>query len=426
MGKLKKFIMNKIEKVNVQVSMLTCGLIIFSCLVIYLVTSGVMISMLADAYNERANLTFTTIESHFDSRLFTEDVPDGVYGAALSYLSAVKDNMAISEIFVVRKDKNGDFQYILNTKNDKINTVINDEKITGKIEKEIFVVRKDKNGDFQYILNTKNDKINTVINDEKITGKIEKEINDLYTTHYADAGAFYASLDGFRYLNFYPIMDGGTVKGVACIGIDANRVYIFKIILRVIVIILILLCCVISVRFSMAIFKRISNPLYQDMSNTDTLTGLKNKNSFTVDMHNIESGNQSRYAIVTVDLNELKNINDSRGHQMGDIYIQNGADAIRKAMEGTDFIGYRVGGDEFSVVLKDCDIDMIKNFADRIARMADSINRGGIKTSMSIGYAKFDAEKDRNFSMTMERADAMMYENKRLYYKTKNLKRREE
>ena len=319
--------------------------------------------------------------------LFTEDVPDGVYGAALSYLSAVKDNMAISEIFVVRKDKNGDFQYILDTKNDKINTVINDEKITGKIE---------------------------------------KEINDLYTTHYADAGAFYASLDGFRYLNFYPIMDGGTVKGVACIGIDANRVYIFKIILRVIVIILILLCCVISVRFSMAIFKRISNPLYQDMSNTDTLTGLKNKNSFTVDMHNIESGNQSRYAIVTVDLNGLKNINDSRGHQMGDIYIQNGADAIRKAMEGTDFIGYRVGGDEFSVVLKDCDIDMVKNFADRIARMADSINRGGIKTSMSIGYAKFDAEKDRNFSMTMERADAMMYENKRLYYKTKNLKRREE
>ena len=92
-------------------------------------------------------------------------------------------------------------------------------------------------------------------------------------------------------------------------------------------------------------------------------------------------------------------------------------------MEGTDFIGYRVGGDEFSVVLKDCDIDMVKNFADRIARMADSINRGGIKTSMSIGYAKFDAEKDRNFSMTMERADAMMYENKRLYYKTKNLKK---
>ena len=86
-------------------------------------------------------------------------------------------------------------------------------------------MRKDKNGDFQYILDTKNDKINTVINDEKITGKIEKEINDLYTTHYADAGAFYASLDGFRYLNFYPIMDGGTVKGLTLIGYIFSRLY---------------------------------------------------------------------------------------------------------------------------------------------------------------------------------------------------------
>ena len=94
MGKLKKFIMNKMEKVNVQVSMLTCGLIIFSCLVIYLVTSGVMISMLADAYNERANLTFTTIESHFDSRLFTEDVPDG------------------TELFIRGKGQYGDFRNI--------------------------------------------------------------------------------------------------------------------------------------------------------------------------------------------------------------------------------------------------------------------------------------------------------------------------
>lgn len=388
MGKLKKFILNKIEKVSVQVSMLTCGLIIFSCLVIYLVTSGVMISMLADAYNERANLTFTTIESHFDNRLFAKDVPDGVYGATLSYLSAVKDNMAISEIFLVRKDGSGNLIYILDTKNDKINAVIDDEKITGKIEKEIM---------------------------------------DLYVTHYADAGAFYVTPDGCRYLNFYPVMGGGTnIKAVACIGIDANRVYIFKIILRVIVVILVFICCLISVRFSMAIFKRISNPLYQDMSNTDTLTGLKNKNSFTVDMHNIEGGNQSRYAIVTIDLNGLKNINDSRGHQIGDTYIQNGADAIRKAMEGTDFIGYRVGGDEFSVVMKDCDIDTVKKFAEKIERMAESINRGEIKTSMSIGYAKFDAKKDRNFSMTIERADAMMYENKRLYYKTKKLKKREE
>ena len=42
----------------------------------------------------------------------------------------------------------------------------------------------------------------------------------MYTIHYANTGAFYASLDGFRYLNFYPIMDGGTVKAVVTTPLD--------------------------------------------------------------------------------------------------------------------------------------------------------------------------------------------------------------
>ena len=50
----------------------------------------------------------------------------------------------------------------------------------------------------------------------------------------------------------------------------------------------------------------------------------------------------------------------------------------------------------FSVVLKGCDIDMVKNFADRIARMADSINRGELNF-YNIQFTKFNAEKDRNF-----------------------------
>ena len=107
---------------------------------------------------------------------------------------------------------------------------------------------------------------------------------------------------------------------------------------------------------------------------------------------------------------------------MGDIYIQNGADAIRKAMEGTDFIGYRVGGDEFSVVLKDCDIDMVKNFADRIARMAKTVLIAEELRLLCQSVMPSLTREKTETSMTMERADAMMYENKRLYYKTKNLK----
>ena len=73
MEKLRNAIKRNLEKVNVQVSVLTCALVVFSCLVIYLVTSGIMMSMLTEAYDERANLTFETIEPHLDSRLYEDE-----------------------------------------------------------------------------------------------------------------------------------------------------------------------------------------------------------------------------------------------------------------------------------------------------------------------------------------------------------------
>ncbi|MCC8161408.1 MAG: GGDEF domain-containing protein [Oscillospiraceae bacterium] len=379
----KEYFKSKIEKVNVQVSLLSCALVIVSCLVIYLVTSGIMVSILIDAYDERANLTFETIEFHLDSRLYQDDIPDGAYSAVMSYLTAVKENMAISEIFIVKKDSEGNLIYILDTNNEK---------------------------------NAAD------IRTETVTGKIEKRIRNMYIVNYVSSGDFFSVADAYRYMNFYPVSDDGrNVKGVIGIGIDAGYVRTARIIMNILVGILILLCCLISVRFSTVIFRKISNPLYQDASNTDTLTGLKNKNSFTVDLHNIEGNNTERYSVITIDLNGLKNINDTRGHQAGDMFIQRASKILKSAMEGTDFIGYRVGGDEFSIIGKDKSLEDVKSFVDNINKLIDEGNKTrGMLLTMSIGYAKFDKEKDRNFSMTIERSDAMMYENKRLYYKMKN------
>lgn len=384
MGKLKTFFKRQIEKVNVQVSMLTCALIIFSCVIIYLVTSGIMTSILKEEYNERADLTFQTIESHLDNRLYEDNMPDGAFNAVMSYLSAVKDNMVISEIFVYRKDSDGNVICVLDTKN----------------ASDPYAVR-----------------------NELASGKMESCVNDTYTKIYFGSGSFYFTENGYRYMNFYPVTnDGRNVKGVIAITINAWNVHTAKIILKILATIIIFLCCLISIRFSNKIFRKISNPLYQDASNTDTLTGLKNKNSFAVDLHNIEEGNTERYAVITIDLNGLKHINDTRGHQAGDMYIQRAAKILRTAMEHTDFIGYRVGGDEFTIVVKDKSLEEIKKFVNRINELIDEGNKtNGMTLTMSIGYAKFDKEKDRNFSMTIERSDAMMYENKRMYYKMKNM-----
>ena len=118
MEKIKNFFKRSFEKVNVQVSVLTCSLVIFSCLVIYLVTSGIMTSMLTEAYDERANLTFETIEAHLDKRLYEDEIPYGAYSAVLSYLSAIKDNMAVSDILVYKKDADdGEIMCVLDTQN---------------------------------------------------------------------------------------------------------------------------------------------------------------------------------------------------------------------------------------------------------------------------------------------------------------------
>ncbi len=382
MEKLKKHFKKKLEKVNVQVALLTCALVIFSSLIIYFVTNGIMVSLLANAYNQRANLTFQNIESHIDKKLYDEELTESGYGAVMDYLNVRKEDMAVSDIFIIKKS--GD--------------------------------------SFKYILDTNSGMEISKLNDKKINKKMKSEVEDLYLLHYVDSGFFTTMEEGYRYVNFFPATnDNGGVKGAIGIAIDAQNVYLIKIMMRILVAIIILICCIISVRFSKIIFKKISNPLYQDASNTDSLTGLKNKNSFSVDLHNIEAGNTERYAISTIDLNGLKHINDTRGHQAGDLYIQRAGTVIKNAMKDTAHIGYRMGGDEFAVVMKDVEIEDIKAFVERLNKETEDINKNsGLTVSMSVGYAKFDKDKDRNFSMTMERSDAMMYENKRLYYKEKN------
>lgn len=387
MGKVKDSVRRGLEKVDIQVSLLTCALVIFSSLVIFFVTSGIMLSVITNLYDERADLTLATIESHIDDSIFRDDISDSAYAAEMSYLSMARDNMKISEIYIYRKNYSDSIECVLDTSN-----------------------AEDK--DF------KTDKIET--------GKIEESVGDVYYTAYARSGDYIHTDNGYRYMRFYPVKeDARNVKGVIGVGIDASRILTIKTILHILIAIIILLCCLISIRFSKRIFKKISNPLYQDASNTDALTGLKNKNSYTVDLHNIEMGNTERYGVITIDLNGLKEINDTRGHQAGDLYIQRAAKILREALEGTGCIIYRIGGDEFAVFIKDGTIEQIKEMVSRIdEKTIENQQKTGSTLTMSIGYAKFDSNEDRNFAHTIERSDNMMYNNKRMFYMKKNMKMR--
>ena len=122
-------------------------------------------------------------------------------------------------------------------------------------------------------------------------------------------------------------------------------------------------------------------------------------------------------------MNGLKMINDTLGHQTGDLYLQRAAAVIRQATENHNAACYRIGGDEFIVILKDKTTEQLEAIASLIDHLTEKDNdeKKGKKLSLSVGFAQFDPMQDKYFSMTVERSDKIMYENKRQYYLNNNM-----
>src|SRR5262249_25795271 len=86
---------------------------------------------------------------------------------------------------------------------------------------------------------------------------------------------------------------------------------------------------------------------------TDSLTGLRNHRAFHEDLKReiaLRNRSGTPFSVLMIDLNKLKQVNDTLGHQAGDERIKAVADALRSTLRGED-AGYRVGGDEFMVIL---------------------------------------------------------------------------
>lgn len=169
--------------------------------------------------------------------------------------------------------------------------------------------------------------------------------------------------------------------------------------------------CIIAVTVSLLIFRRISNPLYRDMANTDFMTKLKNRNSYETDRNNLNIMKKlDGFIVVVIDVNNLKQVNDRLGHDMGDECIKN-AGKILHSVEGGKITAYRYGGDEFVLLMKDQEKPEIL-----IAQIKEKFRKYGEKLAVPValaaGYAMFDETLDENLTDTQKRADQRMYEDK--------------
>lgn len=146
------------------------------------------------------------------------------------------------------------------------------------------------------------------------------------------------------------------------------------------------------------------------LSHHDTLTGLNNRAFF--DMKKMAPERRFPIGIISADLDGLKYINDTMGHDAGDQLIQSAAIILRMAFRGDDIIA-RIGGDEFSVLLYHMDEEGIAKALARIQSCEELYNRQhpGLAVRLSAGGAI--AQTPGDVLDAIKNADAAMYVNKR-------------
>lgn len=153
-----------------------------------------------------------------------------------------------------------------------------------------------------------------------------------------------------------------------------------------------------------------------EMARRDELTGTKNKTAYAElersVQNNIENGlSYLPFAIVVCDINGLKQINDSDGHQAGDEYIRAAAKLICSIFAHSPV--FRIGGDEFVVFLRGSDYPKRAELLDALREQVAKNSLKDGEPVVASGIAEFDPASDKGMSEVFDRADNMMYANKR-------------
>ena len=154
-----------------------------------------------------------------------------------------------------------------------------------------------------------------------------------------------------------------------------------------------------------------------DLSLRDELTGLYNLRGFSLlseQALRLAQRSQLPLSVLFIDLDQLKQINDSFGHDAGSAFLVEMAEILRKTFRETDVIG-RVGGDEFAVVCHGSHV-AISIAAQRLQAACTSCNAESDRRfplSFSIGFATAEEHARQSLKELLTEADRAMYEEKR-------------
>ena len=149
------------------------------------------------------------------------------------------------------------------------------------------------------------------------------------------------------------------------------------------------------------------------MARRDELTRTKNKTAYRETENTlqkfIEEGSDP-FGIVVSDINGLKLVNDTEGHRAGDEYIKASCSLICRVFNHSPV--FRIGGDEFVVVLSGQDYANRDNLVSRLKKQVEENIRIGEGPVVALGLAEYQPTVDSSVEDVFNRADALMYEDK--------------
>lgn len=151
----------------------------------------------------------------------------------------------------------------------------------------------------------------------------------------------------------------------------------------------------------------------------DALTGIRNKTAYDTEVQSLDwliGQGKAEFSIAMIDLNYLKKINDTFGHEQGNIAIKKLCYIVCHTFTHSPV--FRIGGDEFVAILKNDDYQNRGYLVDQFNRTLDELAEDEKlevweKVSAAIGVADFDKNIDANVANVFARADKAMYQNKK-------------
>ena len=172
----------------------------------------------------------------------------------------------------------------------------------------------------------------------------------------------------------------------------------------------------ITQNLGIAITRYLTQKKIRYLSFHDQLTGLYNKNFFNEEIERLDTSRKLPISIIVSDFNDLKYINDSYGHKVGDKFLKSYSKILKNNSRQEDIVA-RWGGDEFVILLPNANQEITKSFLNRLKEAVSNVEIKNEKMSIAFGYAIKD-KPEQDIHEVFKKADENMYQNKKIMKNT--------